>query len=61
MHKDTKETLDSLEKLENWDEIENTLNIIFNLLYETENRKTSAKYNRVFKHGRLTITVDYKE
>lgn len=40
----------------------NTLNVIANLLWELgDTRNTSAVYTKKFNHGKLQITIDYRE
>lgn len=56
------DTIDNLYEREDYKETMNTLNIIANLLWELGNtRPTGAVYQRTIKHGKLTVTVDYRE
>jgi hypothetical protein len=56
------DTIDNLYERDDCKETLNTLNIIANLLWELgETRSTSAVYSRTIKHGKLTVTIDFKE
>jgi len=55
-------TLKTLDKKENGDELIDTLNVIANLMHElTADRETGASYRRTFTHDKLRIDVVYNE
>ena len=56
------DTIDSLYMRDDAATTLNTVNIIANLLWELgETRSTGAVYKRTLEHGKLRITIDYRE